>query len=72
MLVNFKFIIVVVTVSASRFNCPSYEAPPRPTNIKDLNPANVDIVMAMGDSITAGFSIKSSVFENREISWSIG
>jgi hypothetical protein len=58
--------------SAGRFNCPSYEAPPKPTEVSKLNPANVDYVLAMGDSITAAFAIRATVFEGRDISWSIG
>jgi len=58
--------------AASRFNCTTYDAPPKPTHVKDLNPANVDIVMAMGDSITAAFAIRGTLFEGRDISWSIG
>ena len=43
-----------------------------PTDVAMLNPAHVGIVMAMGDSITAGFAVRSGLKEGRDISWSIG
>ena len=55
------------------YNCDSYAAPPKPTNdISKLNPAHVDLVMAMGDSISAGFAAKAGIQEDRDIAWSSG
>jgi len=47
----------------------------QPKNIHDLHINNIDIVMALGDSITAGFGIKGSAGLYKEFrgrSWSIG
>jgi len=41
-------------------------------NIADLRPSDVTMMMAFGDSITAGFSIRGGVYEDRNLSWSIG
>jgi len=51
--------------------CPRL-APYSTTTIRDLRPAAVKVVAAIGDSITAGFSITGTFFENRGLSWSIG
>jgi len=49
---------------------------PRPNNISELTPYWVEIVAAMGDSISAGFAAKSTnlwgLKEFRGLSWSIG
>ena len=61
--------------SSSRFNCTvDYTPPPFPTNddVTKLHPAHVDVVMAMGDSITAGFAARGTLYEARDISWSVG
>lgn len=58
--------------SAGRFDCPALSAVPPPTDITELHPSHVSVVMAMGDSITAAFSAKSNLNEARQISWSIG
>lgn len=49
----------------------------RPTSVHRLRPGDVDIVAAMGDSLTAGNgAVASNIFdvftENRGMSWSIG
>jgi len=49
---------------------PKRQSPPR--DIYDLAPGDLDIVMALGDSITAGFGIESLVTESRTCSFSIG
>lgn len=54
-------------------SCPTVEIPPLPTKVSQLHPGHVTLVMAMGDSITAGFAASGvSLYESREISWSIG
>jgi hypothetical protein len=64
---------VTVSVSAgSAFDCPKIKLPPPPENITRLHPGHVSLVMAIGDSITAGFAARSTVYEARDISWSIG
>jgi phospholipase B1 len=54
--------------------CP--QLPPHtPTSIHDLHPNNINVVMALGDSITAGFGLggREGLFEEfRGQSWSIG
>lgn len=55
------------------FNCPRVKTPPEPgLDITKLHPGHVSIVMAMGDSITAGFSARSDLYEARDISFSSG
>jgi phospholipase B1 len=47
-------------VSAVPFPCPIVRpAKGIPTNVTQLHPAHVSVIMAMGDSITAGFAAKS-------------
>ena len=53
--------------------CPASIVPALPTNVSSVHPGHVSLVMAMGDSITAGFAASGvSLYESREISWSIG
>ena len=54
------------------FNCTPITPPPVPTNISFLHPAHIDYVMALGDSITAAFAVRSDLYEGRDISWSVG
>ena len=55
------------------WKCPSVELPPAPaSNISQLHPGHVRIAMAMGDSITAAFAARASLFEGRDLSWAIG
>lgn len=62
------------TCALSAFNCPSLPSHV-PANVTDLRPGNIKVVMAMGDSITAGFGIngaKGELNEYRGWSCSIG
>jgi len=56
--------------------CPSIPAPPDTDNVNNLRPGNIRVVMAMGDSITAGMSAKDtnvlSLKEYRGLAYSIG
>lgn len=56
--------------------CPPVTVPPATNDARNLHPGHIEIMAAMGDSITAGFGAKdTSVFslkEYRELSWSIG
>ncbi|XP_076802190.1 phospholipase B1, membrane-associated-like isoform X2 [Clavelina lepadiformis] len=50
---------------------------PKPTSVHKLRPSDIDVVGAMGDSITAGFGIEATTaagiaIENRGLSWTIG
>jgi len=54
------------------FNCPSLSAPPPSTDVTQLRPGNIKVIMAMGDSISAGFAMKGDVLENRGLVYSIG
>ena len=64
--------LFTVTAADSIFDCPKITIPPAPQNITRLHPGHVSVVMAMGDSITAAFAARSSVYEARDLSWSIG
>lgn len=49
----------------------------RPESINKLRPGDIDVIGALGDSLTAGNGIAASyifhvITENRGISWSIG
>lgn len=56
--------------------CPSIPTPPDATNVNNLRPGNIKVVMAMGDSITAAMSAKDTLIfslkEYRGIAYSIG
>ena len=39
------------------FNCPVLTAPPPASDVRHLHPGNVGALMALGDSITAGFGM---------------
>lgn len=63
----------------SKFPCDlqNSRSPTRPTSIHKLRPGDIDVIAAMGDSVTAASGAASSdvleVFmENRGLSWSIG
>ena len=69
--------VVVVLVSlararGSRFNCTDLRVPPPTDVVARLHPGHVGYVLAMGDSITAGFAARGTPFEDRNLSWSIG
>jgi len=57
-------------------NCPSIATPAGTDNVNNLRPGNIKVVMAMGDSITAGMSAKDttilSLNEYRGLAYSIG
>jgi hypothetical protein len=70
-----KFIALFVSsiLGKSTFQCPRYEAPPRPSNdVRKVNPAHVDLTMAFGDSISAAFAARAGVQEDRDIAFSGG
>jgi phospholipase B1 len=60
------------------FPCQPYgPSPQKPTSVHNLRPGDIDVVMAMGDSLTAAFGADAwtvfTVFtEYRGLSWSIG
>ncbi len=61
----------------SNFPCKVFHNRTKPKSVHRLRPSDVDVVAAMGDSITAAFGAKSrnilEIFcEFRGISWSIG
>jgi phospholipase B1 len=60
------------STNGSRFNCTDLRVPPPTTNVSQLHPGHVGYVLAMGDSISAGFAARGTPFEDRDISWSIG
>lgn len=61
------------------FPCPlnNTRSPTRPTSVHQLRPGDIDVVAALGDSLTAANgALASNLFEvsteNRGVSWSIG
>ncbi len=60
------------------FQCDSAKTPePGPRSIHELQPGDIDVIAALGDSITAGLGIDSMflwdvLLGNRGKSWSIG
>lgn len=68
----FCALIATSTLVTSRtIPCPKLK-PHNATSIFDLRPADIKVAMALGDSITAAFSVFGTVAENRGVSWSIG
>ncbi|CAH1792265.1 unnamed protein product [Owenia fusiformis] len=60
-----------------KFNCPMLKSPVKPTSVHSLRPGDIDIVAAMGDSITAGTGISAKtlpemLIQYRGQSFSIG
>uniref|UniRef100_A0A1A9ZU05 Phospholipase B1, membrane-associated n=1 Tax=Glossina pallidipes TaxID=7398 RepID=A0A1A9ZU05_GLOPL len=58
-------------------NGPGARSPQVPTSVHRLRPGDIDIVGALGDSLTAGYGIFATnllqvLIENRGVSWSIG
>jgi phospholipase B1 len=50
--------LVSVLASLPDWDCPKIpRRSPAPTNVNDLNPADIKVVMAVGDSMTAGFAM---------------
>jgi len=67
--------LLVASSIAQVLNCPAL--PPRvpPTNISDLHPNDIKVVMTLGDSISAGFGIQGwqgKLNEYRGLSFNIG
>lgn len=58
------FILLVALMQPSMSLCPPLQ-PHNATHIFELKPTDIKVVLAMGDSITAGFSINNSIWENR-------
>jgi len=59
----------------AQFNCPAIPAGPVPDNVNKLRPSDIKVVLALGDSLTAGFGIDGKpggVNEFRGASYSIG
>ena len=59
------------------FNCKVSKSPVTPASVNFLRPSDIDVVAAIGDSITAGFGAQSTSLLNlagewRGLSWSIG
>jgi len=44
------------------FDCPSLPPPPPATNVNQLHPGNIKVVMGVGDSISAGFAMLAGHF----------
>jgi phospholipase B1 len=54
----FSTCIAVLDIGAPGYSCPAnlmMRSPTRPTSAHAVRPADIDIVMAMGDSLTAGY-----------------
>eukprot|EP01113_Clastostelium_recurvatum_P044961 TRINITY_DN764_c0_g3_i1.p1 TRINITY_DN764_c0_g3~~TRINITY_DN764_c0_g3_i1.p1 ORF type:complete len:414 (-),score=67.18 TRINITY_DN764_c0_g3_i1:75-1223(-) len=70
-----SIIIIDTTNTIPSFSCPPLP-PHTPKNVSDLKPGDIKVVMALGDSITAGYAMdgKSSlaIMEGRGRSWCIG
>jgi hypothetical protein len=54
-----------------------YRSPVKPLSVHRLMPGDIDIIAALGDSLTAGFGASASSLwqvpiENRGLVWSIG
>ena len=65
--------IAAVKASGGRFACNNTQVPPDPAgDVSKLHPGHVQIVAAVGDSITAAFAARASLDEARDISWCIG
>ncbi|XP_077989754.1 phospholipase B1, membrane-associated-like [Glandiceps talaboti] len=82
---DFTFTLPPTTPKASTVapTLPSYDCPipppsaEPPTSVHELRPSDVDVLAALGDSITAGFGIAAETFaetgiQYRGLSWSIG
>eukprot|EP00730_Choanoeca_flexa_P014390 TRINITY_DN6276_c0_g1_i2.p1 TRINITY_DN6276_c0_g1~~TRINITY_DN6276_c0_g1_i2.p1 ORF type:complete len:347 (+),score=93.60 TRINITY_DN6276_c0_g1_i2:128-1168(+) len=54
------------------FDCGALPAPPAATNVKALHPGNIAGIMALGDSITAGFAMQDGPLEYRGTVYSAG
>eukprot|EP01121_Diplochlamys_sp_Union-15-3_P013437 TRINITY_DN4168_c0_g1_i6.p1 TRINITY_DN4168_c0_g1~~TRINITY_DN4168_c0_g1_i6.p1 ORF type:complete len:176 (-),score=24.99 TRINITY_DN4168_c0_g1_i6:9-482(-) len=55
------------------YNCSKLPTPPPATKVTQLRPGNIKVVMALGDSISAGFAMDTGVpLEWRGLVFSIG
>jgi len=58
------------------WNCPKLPAPPNTNDVRKLQPGNIKVMMALGDSISAGFAmigqIPADLIEWRHYVFSIG
>eukprot|EP00043_Microstomoeca_roanoka_P012210 m.117465 g.117465 ORF g.117465 m.117465 type:complete len:349 (-) comp15427_c4_seq1:231-1277(-) len=56
----------------SPFSCPPLPTPSQPQDVLHLRPGNIAAVMALGDSITAGFAMRDGPLEYRGTVYSTG
>jgi len=61
-----------IPIPVITYNCPPLPPPPPATSITQLHPGNIKVVMALGDSISAGFAMKGVPVEYRGLVFSIG
>jgi small subunit ribosomal protein S29e len=66
--------IVIHTATACPYpvppwNCPQLPSPPPATNVRQLRPGNIKAIMAMGDSITAGFAMIGFIPPEDLVEW---
>eukprot|EP00049_Salpingoeca_infusionum_P004852 m.84618 g.84618 ORF g.84618 m.84618 type:complete len:355 (+) comp12754_c0_seq1:65-1129(+) len=54
------------------FNCSTFTSTKVPTNVRQLTPPDIKGVMALGDSITAGFAMRDGPLEYRGTVYSTG
>ncbi len=81
------FVLLVVVVAAAfgdraefkcpapgfkPFKCPSLPSPPPAADVFHLRPGNIGAVIALGDSITAGFAMEDLPVEYRGLVYSTG
>lgn len=50
-------LLAVAAAAPPGYNCPTFAPRPPPTEVSDLRPQDVSIVMSIGDSITAAFAV---------------
>jgi len=68
------FVLLLLVVAGNAFLCPPLKEN-TPTTVHELHPNDIDVIMTLGDSITAGFGIegaKGLLSEFRGQSWAIG
>jgi len=71
----FIYLITIILADNPINKCPKLAPRPPPTSIKNLRPDDVNVVMALGDSITAAFGLQGASGELNEYrgqSWAIG
>ncbi len=68
----------VLSAREHKFTCPkNMKSSQRPTSVHKLMPGDIEVIAAMGDSLTAANGAKANtiigvLLENRGVSWSIG